>query len=655
MGVLLGLAAAGPPVRAQSNAELAFDEAIAEELERTSLGSAKLWRKATAAGYRRDLKSASRLYEELTEREPGFAPGFRTLAGVQLELGERDRAMELARHAVELDPAPLNRAALALVLARPDKGGSPTEEDLAEALALAQEAAAEAQDELYVQLSLCEVGVLAGDIESASRVARALYSRGPRTPEVPLCYASVLQAQGEPARAEQERANARYQYEEELRARRAAGGPRKARASDEGSPTDEEEGVRGKGLSLGSLVKWTLAAWVGALGVLLTAGVFLSRAVLDEASRLARRGAAGNPSGGASLRRAYSGVLWLSCVYYYASIPLLALLTLALGGGILYAMFAVGRVPVKLALVVALLTLATLWSILKSLLVRGRDDDPGERLELRAHPRLRALLEEVARRIETRPVDSVYLTPGTDVAVMERGGLGRQLRGGTERCLILGVGVLEGFRVGPLKAVLAHEYGHFSNRDTAGGGFALAVRRSLLTMAQGLAESGAAAWYNPVWLFLNGFYRVFLRISQGASRLQEILADRWAVLAYGSKAFEEGLRHVIERSVRFDATANRLVAEMAQRRPVANLYATPEGPQEEDPEVGKVVRQVLNRPPSPYDSHPSPTERTRWARALGARGSGASPEDAEDAWSLFADRTAIEQSMTEAVQRAVLG
>ncbi|HEX9189515.1 MAG TPA: M48 family metallopeptidase, partial [Vicinamibacteria bacterium] len=562
-----------PPVRAQSNAELAFDEAIAEELEQTSPGSAKLWRKATEAGYRRDLKSARRLYEELTEQEPGFAPGFRTLAGVLLELGERARAIELARHAVELDPAPLNRAALALILARPDKGGTPTEEDIAEALALAQEAAAEAPDELYVQLSLCEVGVLAGDLEGASLVARALYSRGPRTPEVPLCYASVLQAQGDRTRAEQERANAQVQYEEEQRARRAAGGPRKARASDEGSLTDEEAlGAPGEGLSLGSLVKWTLAAWVGALGVLLTAGVFLSRAVLDEASRLARRGAAGNPSGGAGLRRAYSGVLWLSCVYYYASIPLLALLTLALGGGILYAMFAVGRVPVKLALVVALLTLATLWSILKSLFVRGRDDDPGERLELRAHPRLRALLEEVARRIETRPVDSVYLTPGTDVAVLERGGLGRQLRGGTERCLVLGVGVLEGFRVGPLKAVLAHEYGHFSNRDTAGGGFALAVRRSLLTMAQGLAESGAAAWYNPVWLFLNGFHRVFLRISQGASRLQEILADRWAVLAYGSKAFEEGLRHVIERSVRFDATASRLVAEMAQRRPVANLY-----------------------------------------------------------------------------------
>jgi Zn-dependent protease with chaperone function len=407
--------------------------------------------------------------------------------------------------------------------------------------------------------------------------------------------------------------------------------------------------------TIGSLLEWTIAGWAGGLVALLLAGSLLSRSVLEEAGRVARRGAAGNPSGGAGLRRAYALVLWLSCAYYYASIPLLALLTLALGGGILYAMFAVGRIPIKLALIVAVLTLATLWSILKSLFVRGQDGDPGERLELRSHPRLRAVLDEVARRIGTRAVDSVYLTPGTDVAVMERGGLGRQLRGGSERCLVLGVGVLEGFRIGPLKAVLAHEYGHFSNRDTAGGGFALAVRRSLVTMAVSLAESRAAAWYNPVWLFLNGFYRVFLRISQGASRLQEILADRWAALAYGSKAFEEGLRHVIERSVRFDAVAGPLVREIAQRRPIANLYAPPATPEAPDPSVDRAVREVLNRRPSPYDSHPSPTERTRWARALNAKGAGAAPEDAEEAWSLFADRHAIEEAMTRAVQRALLG
>lgn len=173
-------------------------------------------------------------------------------------------------------------------------------------------------------------------------------------------------------------------------------------------------------------------------------------------------------------------------------------------------------------------------------------------------------------------------------------------------------------------------------------------------MAASLAESGAATWYNPVWLFLNGFYRVFLRISQGASRLQEVLADRFAVLTFGSRAFEEGLRHVIERSVRFEAGASRALAEMARRRAQVSLYEAREGTAP-DPEVDRVIREVLNRRPSPYDSHPSPTERTRWARALGARGNVAGPEDDGEAWSLFADRHAIETRMNESVRLALLG
>ncbi len=403
---------------------------------------------------------------------------------------------------------------------------------------------------------------------------------------------------------------------------------------------------------MAGILSWLLCGWVAGLVALLVLGSLLSGAVLRTAGELARSRSA-SPSGGAALRRAYAAVLWLCCAYYYASLPLLALLTPALGGGILYFFLAIGRIPIKLALIVVVLTLATLWSILKSLFVRGADQDPGARLDLGAHPRLRALLDDVAARVGTRAVDGVYLTPGTDVAVMERGGLSRQLCGATERCLVLGVGVLDGFRIGALKAVLAHEFGHFSNRDTAGGGFALAVRRSLYKMAQGLAESGAAAWYNPVWLFLNAFHRVFMRVSQGASRLQEILADRWAAMTYGSKAFEEGLRHVIERSVRFNAGASRAVAAMAQCHAVANLYAPPEEPQAPDPEVEQAIKTALTRKPSPYDSHPSPSERTRWVRALNAPGTVSSVEDARPAWTLFADPVAIQTEMTEAVRQMI--
>jgi aspartate/methionine/tyrosine aminotransferase len=86
-----------------------------------------------------------------------------------------------------------------------------------------------------------------------------------------------------------------------------------------------------------------------------------------------------------------------------------------------------------------------------------------------------------------------------------------------------------------------------------------------------------------------------------------------------------------------------------QRQAVANLYAhQPSTPVPEE-EVRRAIRESLNRPSSPYDSHPSPLERSRWVRALGARGTIA-PDDAEEVWTLFGDRATIERHMTETVR-----
>ncbi|MCI0655882.1 MAG: M48 family metallopeptidase, partial [Acidobacteria bacterium] len=347
-------------------------------------------------------------------------------------------------------------------------------------------------------------------------------------------------------------------------------------------------------------------------------------------------------------------VLWLCSAFYYGSMPLLLLSVLAVGGGLLYGLFATGFVPIKIAAIIVILTLVTLWSILRSLFVRVRDEDPGLRLDPARAPELRTALDEVARRVGTRAVDNVYLTPGTEIAVMERGGILRQLAGSRERCLILGVGALEGMSIRPFKAILAHEYGHFSNQDTAGGGFALAVRRSLGNMAAMLAGSGAAAWYNPAWLFLIGFHRMFLRISQGASRLQEVLADRWAAFLYGSRSFEEGLRHVIARSVQFEAHVSVTLLEVSQKSAaLANLYTF--RPEKGWPEtsVATVVESALAAPASPYDSHPAPADRLAWVRSLAAEGPARSSEDEKPVWSLFLDRETIERQQTDMIRQNV--
>jgi Zn-dependent protease with chaperone function len=180
------------------------------------------------------------------------------------------------------------------------------------------------------------------------------------------------------------------------------------------------------------------------------------------------------------------------------------------------------------------------------------------------------------------------------------------------------------------------------------------VRRSLLNMAAGLAQAGAATWFNPAWLFVNGFYRVFLRISQGASRLQEVMADRWAAALYGAAAFEEGLRHVIERAVRFDAHADATLREVVERRqPLLNLYQHRPAAAPDEAVVRQAVADALAATPSPYDSHPTPAERFRWVRALGGRPPAGAVDDGAEVWSLFDGRDRIEQRLTAEVREGV--
>jgi Zn-dependent protease with chaperone function len=259
----------------------------------------------------------------------------------------------------------------------------------------------------------------------------------------------------------------------------------------------------------------------------------------------------------------------------------------------------------------------------------------------------------IAEQLNTRPVDAVYITPGTEIAVTEQGGLWRKLAGRGRRCLIVGLGALPGMTRGQLRAILAHEYGHFSNRDTAGGNLAHQVHVSLAQLAYGLATSGLAKWYNPAWLFIQGFYRVFLRVTLGASRLQELLADRYAAVLCGAQEFASGLKQSIHQALYFERAVNGEFA-MAQggERRLNNLYTLPplQGAktlQELEAAEAEIMRQAT----SPYDSHPAPAERIalleQWQTVD-------QPTPApEPAWTLFVDGPALQTEMTDLVQTNV--
>jgi Zn-dependent protease with chaperone function len=205
-----------------------------------------------------------------------------------------------------------------------------------------------------------------------------------------------------------------------------------------------------------------------------------------------------------------------------------------------------------------------------------------------------------------------------------------------------------------LRSVLAHEHGHFRNEDTAGGGLALSVRASLFTMIIGLARSGVAGAFNPVWWFLRAYHRVYLGISQGASRLQEVLADRWAIQAYGSASFVDGYRHVVTRSVQFDHQVDATIKEVVEEhRALPNLYQyRPESGGISEDDLTTAIDKEMAREPTLYDSHPSPRQRIEWATALEVQRE-AQPGDDEPIWALFDGQDELERAMTTEVRERI--
>jgi len=630
---------AGLPAGAAETVE-EFTARVTAELRAKNPEAAGIFEKANEARNTQAWPEAESLYREVLRMEPGFVHATRRLCHAVLEQERRDEALTLCRQAFAAESSPENRAQLLDVLLHKENREDFTPAEIREAARHANVLLTQTRDLDWVLMpAACQAALLAENGSLVRRCAERLQAAAPNE-GVTVYYGWVA------AMVEGDLGAAAAALDKG----REVGLPEALLASMQ-ADTEEARPWYRRYLPMAS---WIFGAWMGGLLLLLVLGVVLSRATLRAVREPASTSTGESVGLTAHLRSAYRAVIVGSCLYYYLSIPIALALVVLGGGGLIFAFFAIGHIPIKLVLVVAIFVIVTVWAALKSLFVRVKDADPGDRLDTSAHPRLRRVLDEVAAQIGTRPVDNVYMTPGTDLAVTERGGMLKQLGGHSERCLILGAGVLDGMKMGPFRAILAHEYGHFTNRDTAGGGFALAVRRSLLTMAHHLAQGGAATWYNPVWLFLNGYHRLFLRISQGASRLQEIMADRWAAFAYGARAFEEGLRHVIVQSVRFDAHANSTLQEVVEgKMALTNLYShRPSRPVSED-EIAKAIREQMEEKPSPYASHPSPAERFELVHALPSAGTAPSSDAADDAWRLFEDPSAIQRWMTDRVRANV--
>ncbi|MCO6511712.1 MAG: M48 family metalloprotease [Aridibacter famidurans] len=620
------------PVFNQQGRDEKKEGAIREQLAEIAPDAVDSFRAATAALDSGQVELAVEKYDEVLEIAPEFTPALRRSGGALAELGKREEGVQRVRKAVELERNYDNLVTLAYALSVPGEGEEELDYGAArEALAVAEEASNFESDDPEALVIAAQLSLFVGDMDAFFSSAEKL---GERFPDQPISnyYTGIMAAElgdFDRARALLNKARGERIPDETIDEVIALVDKVEAETS-----WGLEPYLKGFGIVVG--------VWALGLAGLFGAGRFLSAKTLAWVENSDPNDV--NDESQTALRKHYRRVINIAAVYYYLSQPILLGIVVVLVCGIIYFFLMIGRIPVYWILALIVVGAVTIYQMVKTLLVRPKGEEPGRVLAPEEAPRLWALVREVADTVQTRPVDEVRITPGTEMAVYERGGWRAKLRDKGERVLIVGVATLPGFSQNSFRAVLAHEYGHFSNRDTAGGDIALRVETDIIGFAEALYSSGAATVYNVGFHFLRLYHFLFRRITLGATRLQEVVADRVAVREFGADAFKEGLLHVIRSGHVFNMTAEQeLISAKNNKRTVDNLYFPPRVKAVDPGTLSNLVGEEVNRPTTPDDSHPSPSDRFKYAARIDSV--TLVPLEGE-VWDLFTDRDGIEAEMT---------
>jgi len=280
------------------------------------------------------------------------------------------------------------------------------------------------------------------------------------------------------------------------------------------------------------------------------------------------------------------------------------LLALGLAAGLLYIPYAewqdANRLHANIAIFCGVGALGILWAIMPR---ADKFAAPGPRLEARDQPELFQAIEGIAVLTGQKPPAEVYLVSDVNAWVADRGGI---LGFGARRVMGLGLPLLQTLSVAELRAVLAHEFGHFFAGDTRLGPW---IYRTRSAIARTLENLHGSLLQKP---FI-AYAKVFLRISHAVSRKQEYAADALAARTIGAQALIEGLKKVHGAGLAFDSYWRSEVVPVLHngfRPPIAEGFRRFLNADSIVRTLDAHVAHALTEGKAqPYDTHPSLRER----------------------------------------------
>ncbi|WEH15622.1 M48 family metallopeptidase [Streptomyces sp. VNUA24] len=345
----------------------------------------------------------------------------------------------------------------------------------------------------------------------------------------------------------------------------------------------------------------------------------------------------------------------LRALVLLAGFHLLGVLLLAALAGADYLLYlhAPSAVAAKLYVISVLLAIPLVRGLFMLRTPKG-EDPPGLAVTEADEPGLWRAVRDLADAVGTRAPSRIVLTADVNAAVSEDARL-LGLRAGP-RHLYLGIPLAQGLTEAQLRAVLAHELGHYSNADTrlaaitargraqvlrtighfeeradrtAGRERARLEKKNARAAARGkktkeIDTAGAGVTYRAMAWIYTCYARLYIRATLTDARRQEYAADAAAARIAGRDATASALREIPALDAAFGFYMNSYATLGAEARllPPRGEFFGGHGRMlsARQLELVGLRAELPTEPASPYDSHPPIADRVARIEALPADG-----------------------------------
>ncbi|MEZ4739357.1 MAG: M48 family metallopeptidase [Flavobacteriales bacterium] len=384
-----------------------------------------------------------------------------------------------------------------------------------------------------------------------------------------------------------------------------------------------------------------------------------------------------SPEFRAEVRKVLFAIVKFALFYLLLIVGALVLLVLSLYLGIGLIMLRPSFITLAAGLGIMSVGVMICVFLVKFIFSRTRTEDP-VRIEVteRDQPELIVMVHAIADEVQAPRPKHIYLIPDVNASVSYDSTFWSMFLP-VRKNLRIGLGLVNALNVSELRAVIAHEFGHFSQRSMKLGSYVYTVNRTIHDLVQhrdswdralqGWAEAGGIfGWFAlPTFYIVRSVRQALVwaygwvnRSHMSLSRQMEFHADAIAASVAGGDHLVEALYKAEYAGLAWDGALNGLGHSFSKGAIATDVYGIHSKQVTFQRSLGSEVPadQVLDdirRERIQYRgrlvikdqwaSHPSLEEREQHALNL----SKGHTRDARSSWVLFTDADRVRSNMTE--------